>query len=324
MSDLPLVTVGLPTYNREWSLPRVLESLIALDYEKKRLRVCFVDNLSGDRTMEIIESFRGAHQGEYEAILVVSMRSNIPQARNAVFEAAEGTDYVFFLDSDVVAPPGALRKLLAAFAEDPRVGMAALPCDNRNARKRAGFLFRAFAVPFGPHDAYKVATCCTLISMAAHGKVGGFDEVLRVHEDSEFSFRLRRAGYRVLSDSSLEGDHLKDIPADPLFYLRFVKDSAATYRELMSRGSLLHISKVVLSYLLLASFVALLLRPEQSVLASFVALLAVCAWLNSSAMALDDGAHTRMLYRPVIGLIFTATTFAISILLVPALFRRAG
>lgn len=324
MPDLPLVTVGLPTYNREWSLPRVLESLLALDYEKKRLRVCFVDNRSEDRTMEIIESFRGAHQREYERILVVSMRSNIPKARNAVFEAAEGTDYVFFLDSDVVAPPRALKNLLATFEEDPKVGMAALPCDNRNARRRAGFLYRAFAVPFGPHDAYKVATCCTLISMAAHGKVGGFDEVLRVHEDSEFSFRVRRAGFRVVSDSSLEGDHLRDIPVDTFFYIRFMKDSAATYRELMLRGSLLHISKVLLSYLLLASFVALLLRPGVPALASFAALLAVCAWLNSSAMALDDGAHTRLLYRPVIGLIFTVTTFLISILLVPALFRRAG
>lgn len=318
------MTVGIPTYNREWSLPRVLDSLLALDYEKKRLRLCFVDNQSKDRTMEIIEAFRGAHQAEYEGIVVTSMRSNIPRARNAVFDAAGGTDYVFFLDSDVVAPAGALKKLLATFAGDPRAGMAALPCDNRNARKRAGFFFRSFAVPYGPHDAYKVATCCTLVSMAVQVKVGGFDEALRVHEDSEFSFRVRRGGYRVVSDSSLEGDHLKDIPVDASFYLRFMRDSAATYRELISKGSSLHISKVLLSYLLLASFVFLLLRPGVPSLAPFAVLLAVCAWLNSSAMALDDGAHTRLPYRPVIGLIFTATTFLISVLLIPALFRSKG
>lgn len=322
MGDEPIVTVGIPTYNRERSLPRVLESLLALEYDKKKLRVCFVDNESADRTPEIIEGFRRAHAAEYEGVVVVTIRSNISGARNEVFRRAEGTEYVFFLDSDVVAPPGALAKLLSAFASDPRVGMAALPCDNRNARKRAGLLFTAFTVPLGPHEAYKVATCCTVVSMAAFRRVGGFDLKLRVHEDSEFSFRARKAGFKVISDSSLEGDHLKDIRVDAAFYLRFMKDSAATYRELMAGGSALHFSKVLLSYLLIASFVALVAVPATATIASFLALLVVSAWLNSSAAALDDGAHTRLQYRPLIGLIFTATTVVISILLVPALARR--
>jgi glycosyltransferase involved in cell wall biosynthesis len=312
----PLVTIGLPTYNREWSLGRVLESVTAFEFDKKRLRICFVDNFSTDRTMEIIADFRRSHGSEYESVLVESVRSNIPQARNVVFRLARGTDYVFFLDSDITAPPDTVERLLAHFRLEGPVGIAALPWDNRNARKRAGFLFDAFRVPEGPHEAYKVGNGCDMVSMAAYQKVGGFDEDLPVHEDSEFSFRVRKGGFRIISDPTSEGTHLRDIDVTPSFYLRFMKDSAVTYRELMARGSLLHAAKALSSYALIAAFASLLLLPGLWTLGAFLLILCFCAWLNSSAYALDDGAHVRLPYRPVVGLIFTATTVAISLLLV--------
>ena len=318
----PLVTVGLPTYNREMSLPKVLESLLALDYDKKRLRVCFVDNGSTDRTMEIVSSFTTSHGAEYESVEVSTLRSNIPEARNHILSMARGTDFVFFLDSDVVPPRDTLDRLLSCFKPEGKVGMAAIPCDNKNARKRAGILFRAFAVPYGPHEAYKVATCCTLASMEACDRVGGFNVKLRVHEDSEYCFRMRKAGFKVISDSSLEGEHLKDIRVDASFYWRFMNDSAATYRELIARGSALHSAKAALSYLLVASFASVLLFPGLPALGGFLAVLAAAAWLNSSAAALDDGAHARIGYRPIIGLLFTATTLVVCLLLIPAAARR--
>jgi glycosyltransferase involved in cell wall biosynthesis len=67
---LPLITIGMPTYNREWSLERILDSMMRLDYPKKRLRVCFVDSRSTDRTMEMIQSFQREHGNEYESVVV--------------------------------------------------------------------------------------------------------------------------------------------------------------------------------------------------------------------------------------------------------------
>jgi glycosyltransferase involved in cell wall biosynthesis len=310
---VPLVTVGFPTFNREWSLPRVLDSLLAFEYDRRRLRICFVDNGSGDRTMAIIDDFVRTHGKEYEGVVVKSVRSNIPQARNLLFELAKGTDYVFFLDSDITAPPDTVKRLLAGF-RDESVGMVALPWDNRNAQKRAGFLFRAFRVPFGPHEAYKVGSGCNMVSMAAYEKVGGYDPKLTVHEDSGYSFVLRKGGFKIISDSSSEGTHLREIEVDPRFYVSFMKDSAVTYRQLIGLGSRLHAVKVISSYLLLASFALLLAIPSFATVGAFLPLLLFCAWMNSSPRALDDGAHARLLYRPLIGLIFTATTFVISLL----------
>ena len=309
----PLVTVGFPTYNREWSLPAVLESLLAFDYPRARLRVCFVDGYSTDGTMSIIDGFVAAHAAEYEGVVVKSARSNIPEARNIIFDCARGSDYVFFLDSDITAPPDTVGRLVGMF-KDPRVGMAALPWDNRNARRRAGFLFRAFTVPRGPHEAYKVGSGCNMVSMKAFEKVGGYNPRLVVHEDSEFSFMMRKGGFKIVSDSSSEGTHLREIGVDPSFYLRFMKDSAVTYRELMGKGSLLHFAKVASSYALAASFLGLALLRSLPSAGAFLAVLGFCAWLNSSAFSLDDGSSVRLPYRPVVGLVFTGTTLMVSLL----------
>jgi GT2 family glycosyltransferase len=312
----PLVTIGMPTFNREWSLSRVLDSMLNLDYDKSRMRICFVDNESTDSTMKIIEEFRAEHGPEYESMIVVVARSNISKARNITFEKAAGTDYIFLLDSDILVKPDTIKRLLAIFEADPRVGMASLPWDNRNARKRAGLLYNAFTAPPGPHPAYKVGNGCNIVSMSAVDQVGGFNERLRVHEDGEYCYRLRKKGFKIVCDFSSEGTHLREIKVDSRFYLSLMKDSAETYRELIHRGSLLQVVKVVSSIAIVASFALLLLFPGVYSAVSFAAILVFALWLNSAPIALDDGVHVRLAYRPLVGLLMTAATMTISAFLI--------
>jgi len=312
----PLVTIGMPTFNREWSLHRVLDSMLNLDYDKTRMRICFVDNESTDATMKIIEEFRAAHGPEYESVIVVVARSNISKARNIAFEKAAGTDYIFFLDSDILVKPDTIKRLLAIFKADPQVGIASLPWDNRNARKRAGILYNAFAAPPGPHPAYKVGNGCNIVSMRAADQVGGFNERLRVHEDGEYCYRLRRKGFKIVCDFSSEGTHLRDIKVDSRFYLNLMRDSAETYRELIHRGSLLQVVKVISSIAIVAFFAMLLLYPGLYSAVSFAATVAFSLWLNSAPIALDDGIHVRLAYRPLVGVLMTAATMTISAFLI--------
>ena len=322
--DLPLVAIGMPTYNREWSLDRVLESVLGLDYDRKRIRICFVDNNSSDRTVSMIEAFSADHGAEYEGVLLEVRSSNISKARNIAFEMAKGCEYIYFLDSDILVPPDALKRLLSSFKSDSRVGMVSLPWDQKNARKRAGTLFRAFDSPVGPHQAYKVGNGCNLISMRAAQEAGYFDERLRVHEDGEFCYRLRRKGYKIICDSSSEGTHLREIKVNAGFYLSFLKDSAETYKVMLSDGSLLHIGKVASSLLLIVSLVLLLVLRSLPWAVLFAGIVVFAIWLNASSLALDDGSHVRLAYRPLIGAIFTITTVMITILVLtrPTLPRR--
>ena len=87
----PLVTVGLLTYNRAWSLPEVLEALAAVDYDPKLLRLVFVDRNSTDGTRGIIDGFVAERGGEYESVEVVPSDAGIPGARNICIAKAAGT-----------------------------------------------------------------------------------------------------------------------------------------------------------------------------------------------------------------------------------------
>ncbi|MCL5068789.1 MAG: glycosyltransferase, partial [Thaumarchaeota archaeon] len=307
----PLVTIGMPTYNREWSINQVLQSMLQLDYPKSRLRICFVDNESTDATLSILRDFQSAHNEEYERIVIDIARSNISKARNLCFERAKGTDYVFFLDSDILTPPDTLKRLLVHFAEHADLGIASLPWDNKNARKRAGILYDAFLPPEKGEFAYKVGNGCNLISLKVVAKIGYFNEGLRVHEDGEFCYRARRAGFKILCDFSSEGHHLRDIKVDASFYASFIGDSADTYSQLLRDGSGFHYAKYVSSLLLVAFAVVFAIRP--SVLSGLIFLFAMVfsMWLNTSRQLLDDGIRVKAAYRPVIGAIFALATVCI-------------
>lgn len=312
----PLVTIGMPTYNREWSLNQVLDGILKLDYDKSRLRICFVDGGSKDQTLAILEGFVNLRREEYAGLEVVSLKSNIPKARNSVLEDSKGSDYVFFLDSDVIAPPDTLARLMEIFDNDPAVGLASIPYDTINAKDRSGFLFNAFDVPRGPHPAYKVAAGLTLISMKAFNKVGYFNEKLDVHEDAEYCFRMRKSGLKVMIDSSIEGTHLRKMTVNTPFYVSLIRNSALTYKVLVSEGSTFHMAKIVSSLFFVASFLWLIVARSASAGAFFLVILAFCLWVNSAAQALDDGISTKLRYRIVVGILFTAATVAISFLAV--------
>ncbi len=316
VSDEPLVTIGVPTFNRTWSLPQVLDAILAFDYPRKAIRLCFIDNQSTDGTLNSLEAFRREHVEEYEDIRIRVVKSSIPRARNEIFREAAGSDYVFFLDSDIIAPKDTIDRLLENFKGNPAVGMASIPWDNRNAKRRAGVLYDAFTAPPGPHSAYKVGNGCNIVSMKAVNDVGPFNEKLLVHEDGEFCYRLRKKGYKIMCDFSSQGTHLREYNLGWKYYLNFMKDSARTYRELMLRGSLLHIAKVVLSVAALVSFFGLLIFPTLLSSFLFIGIVLSAVFLNSSARVLDDGIHVRARYRLLVGFVFTMTTLCISAFLI--------
>lgn len=121
---LPLVLIGCPVRNRARVLPAYLASLEALDYPPDRLRFAFVLNDSVDASEAMLRAFARQRptallhrdlgfprwqRGHYSY-------ANLALLRNLLIEEAlrSGADYLFSVDSDVLPPPHALRRLLDA------------------------------------------------------------------------------------------------------------------------------------------------------------------------------------------------------------------
>jgi len=56
-TELPKITVVIPTYNEEKNIGRCLDAIVGQDYSKNRLEILVVDNRSTDNTVEIVESY---------------------------------------------------------------------------------------------------------------------------------------------------------------------------------------------------------------------------------------------------------------------------
>jgi len=114
---LPSVTLIVPAHNEEDVIERKLENVLALDYPPEQLDVVVTSDASTDATHAIVARFadRGVRLIECE-------RGGKVAAQDRAVRETAG-EIVAFGDAHVVWEPGALRELVAPFA-DPAVGMA--------------------------------------------------------------------------------------------------------------------------------------------------------------------------------------------------------
>lgn len=113
MSVDPLVSVVIPTHNREDFIASAIDSVLGQAYQN--IDIVVVDDGSTDGTVRVLSRFA-------DRITVVSQTASGPgAARNAGVRRSTG-DFVAFLDSDDMWLPGKLQRQMKLFS-DPNVGM---------------------------------------------------------------------------------------------------------------------------------------------------------------------------------------------------------
>lgn len=107
----PLVSIIIPTYNRESIVGRALDSVIGQTYEHWECIV--VDDGSSDATMDVLKTY-SLQDRRIQYYLRDRMPKGAPTSRNIGLEHANG-DYVIFLDSDDYLLPFCLEQRVEAF-----------------------------------------------------------------------------------------------------------------------------------------------------------------------------------------------------------------
>ena len=106
----PLVSVIIPTYNREWSLNRAIDSVLAQDY--KNFELIVVDDGSTDATPELLSTYGDA------IVMIRQENSGVSAARNRGVKEAAG-ELISFLDSDDYWLPKKLTTQVDFFLSHP-------------------------------------------------------------------------------------------------------------------------------------------------------------------------------------------------------------
>lgn len=192
------VSVIVPVYNREELLPYCLASLVAQDYP--RLEIIVIDDGSSDRTAEVARSY---------PVKVIGLEKNrgAAIARNEGASAADG-DYLAFTDSDCVAPPDWVSKMVGVLEENPDyVGVNGTYEGDLSETFASEFAFRLnrFKELKSPAAIDTCNTSTFMCEREALLKAGGFPRFfdkngkeVRGREDAALAFRITTTSGRKI------------------------------------------------------------------------------------------------------------------------------
>lgn len=194
----PMVSVIVPTKDREAELDECLAALFALEYPRNRYEVIVVDDGSTDGTVAVA--------GRYPCHLVSNDRNwGQSYSRNAGARRASG-EILAFLDSDCVAEPGWLRDLVPHFSWSRVAAVGGYVAGYYGRSRLDRYEQVASSLNMGERlllatddpGTFYVPTCNLLVRRTAYGAVGGIREDLRVGEDVDLCWRLRAQGDYLL------------------------------------------------------------------------------------------------------------------------------
>ena len=230
---MPTASVIVPTFNRAARLPGVLRALMEQDYIGE-YEVLVVDDGSRDPTPSVLEEWARRHPVR----LRVFRQGNAGPARARNRGAAEAAGrFLAFIDDDCVAEKSWLRLLESALEE---AGAAAVGGGmvNREGTWVGRYINREHVIdhvvaPDGTIE--ELITGNAGVRADAFGRLGGFDEAIRVAggEDTDFSLRLRAAGLRIVSAPAARVHH--DSQLDVWGYLKMIYRHGRGRRRLGAR-----------------------------------------------------------------------------------------
>ena len=196
------VSIVIPTRNAAKTLRECLESLKDLNYPKSLIEIIITDGMSTDDT-EKIAAF-------YNVKLIKNKKISIATGRNLGFAFSSG-ELIAFTDADCVVDKNWIKNSIKYFDNPLVAGLSGpihTPEEQDYFGKAVSFLFSlACYLKISTHkeDEKEVKevddfpTCNAIYRKKALKKVMPLDEKLLTGEDVELNYKLRQAGYKLLS-----------------------------------------------------------------------------------------------------------------------------
>jgi len=188
--DNSIVTVIIPSYNREKYIRETIDSVLSQTYEN--IDIVVVDDGSTDHSREILESY-----GDRIRILEHEGRANRGQsaAINLAMRSTGGK-YVAILDSDDVWTVDKIEKQVEYLERHPEIGIV---YGNGHAIDEDGKILYKLIPPGHreENDPGRMLLEChfnipsnAIVRRSAFDQVGEFDESLRSSQDHDMAIRL--------------------------------------------------------------------------------------------------------------------------------------
>lgn len=206
---LPLITIGLTTYNAEDTVERAVNSALSQSY--RPIEIVVVDDCSTDQTLEILRLLSIKHSEL--RVFANPVNGGVSESRNHILRNARG-EFVAFFDDDDESRPDRLEKQYLRIKEYERLHAngALVIChtarelhypdgtirfestmgESEGGSAPSGLaVARRILLGSPVKDGYgSCATCSQMARLTTYQSIGWFDLELRRGEDTDFNIRL--------------------------------------------------------------------------------------------------------------------------------------
>ena len=198
------VSIVIPMYNAERHIRKVLEAVLNQDYPSP-VEIIVVNDGSTDKSLERVKEFQ---QTDNVKVIDQPNQGAVKATNNGFKEANH--DITCSVDSDVVLDISWLRKIIKEF-DDPMVGAV-----QGYIKTPEGVSFLARMAGYDLEYRYdrlkskyvtQVSTANTAYRISAVEKVGLFDPQFKYGYDNDMSYRLQKAGYKLVNKRDAICEH---------------------------------------------------------------------------------------------------------------------
>ncbi|GMQ94665.1 MAG: succinoglycan biosynthesis glycosyltransferase ExoA [Acidimicrobiia bacterium] len=212
MTELPTVTIVIPTLNEELHIESVLHACVDQDYPPHLIDVIVVDGGSADATVGIVESFA--------AINDLTCLHNPDRHQSAGLNTAaalSNSEILVRWDAHCRYPDNYVTAAVSVLSESgvEVVGGLWMPVGDSligdwaagAMRSRLGVGTDRYSASKGRRDVDTVH--CGAMRRTTFESVGGFDTTMRpAGEDVDLSYRILRGGGRIVLDPSIRVEYV--------------------------------------------------------------------------------------------------------------------
>ena len=238
MNDLPLISIGVSTYNRKDYLKLSLDSLLNQTYPNCEIIV--VDDGSADNTGEMVKALYPQVKYVYQA------NAGDAAAKNHAARLAQG-EYIVFNDSDDLFLPDAVERLYNAVKDKEKTAISygtyttIDPAGKELPTKRKAALYPSGKITGNLLEHIVVCNCGTLIPLEIFRKANMFDTALKVSYDYALflELSLNSKFYAVQQPVFLRRRHNSNMSSanygKMLTVLKIVEDFTARHSEIATQ-----------------------------------------------------------------------------------------
>lgn len=233
---LPKVSIIIPTMKRRAFLEETLTYLVKSDYPADKLEIFIVDGGSTDGSREVVERFQHASAISIRWHSDKSLR--VSAARNYAIRETDA-EVLLFLDDDCITRPdwvSALMKPLLDGSADIAGGTDYAPPDDPFLAQCEDVAFSSWVGSGGVRGGSGPAltgfcpmTCNMAMRRDKMITVGSFDETMKAVEDTDFVYKAREQGLRVVFVPEATVQHRRRASIRSICFHNYIRGYGRTF-----------------------------------------------------------------------------------------------